>query len=205
MADVVFVTSVEKRELKALANGTMILATKLLQAGIDTEIVRFGQYSNTKESYPEFVEEVVSDLAARAPRCVSFYTLWPYYHIMLRMAAELKSRNPEIVIVFGGPQASATAQATLVAMQFVDYICTGEGENTVVPFFRAVLEADAEQLGKIPGLYHRLEGQVCRNTGEVVLCDLNTLPYWDERLYQDYIQDTEESFSSDSYYMPIDA
>lgn len=205
MVDVVFVNSTEKRELRSDVNGTLLLATKLLQADISAQIARFGEYKNYDKDYPAFLEEIVCDLIRRNARCVSFYTLWPHYHVMLRIAKELKARKPELFIVFGGPQSSATAKDTMEAMPFVDFICTGEGENTVVPFFRALLKQDRTALKEIPGLYYRLDGEVCCNEEEVPLCDLNTLPHWDDRLYMDFVQDSEKSLTSNTYFMPIDA
>lgn len=200
MTQVLFVTSSYTANLKDEVNGTLLLATQLLQAGFKTDVLRFGQDKNFNKDYLSFVESFTEEIVNRAPQCVSFYTLWPHYHIVLRLAREIKKASPETVIVLGGPQASATAQVTMEVMEQVDYICTSEGENTVVPFFEAVLFGKKEALCAIPGLYYREGDMVRHNDIPVPLCDLNTLPYWDDRL----LVSGEQDIGSDIYCMPID-
>jgi radical SAM superfamily enzyme YgiQ (UPF0313 family) len=49
--------------------------------------------------------------------------------ISLEIARSLKAANPEVVIVFGGPQVPAQAEAFLRTHAFVDLVCHGEGER----------------------------------------------------------------------------
>ena len=109
------------------------------QDGFTVKILRFGEFENWGKDYPRFIQEITARILEISPKCVSFYTLCNTYHISLRIAHEVRARKPDTHIVFGGPQATMTARDTLEAMDFVDYICTGEGENTVVPFFHALL------------------------------------------------------------------
>ena len=207
MLDVLFVNSTQKLALSYEVNGTMLLATKLLQAGFRTKVLRFCQIESYEVNYDTFIRDITEKILELSPKCVSFYTLWPYYHIMLRIAREVKERRSDIVVVLGGPQASATAHATLEAIDYVDYVCTGEGENTVVPFFTAVLREANVGLEAIPGLHYRENGVAVFNDNKVPLCDLNALPRWDERLYaEDYRQAGKPlGLNSDIEYMPIDA
>ena len=204
MLDVLFINATKEVALNQESNGTMLLATNLLKAGFTTDILRFGQIESYHKDYSRFIDDVVERIRSRNPRVVSFYTLWPYYHIMLRIAKELKSSNEKLVIVLGGPQASATADATMKAFPYVDYICTGEGENTVVPFFDAILR----QQGKIDdvcGLFYRRDGQILHNALDNPLCDLDSLPYWDDRLCAIHHADPNPGWDGAEYYMPIDA
>lgn len=205
MADILFISSVTKLSLSQESNGTLLLATKLLQADYDVQILRFGELKTSTKDYENFICEITSRILEIAPKCVSFYTLWPYYHVVLRIASEIKRADPSIIVILGGPQASATAEDTLRAMPFVDYICSGEGENTVVPFFDALLRNDGAGLSEIPGLYHRVDGKIVYNAFDIPLCDLNTLPHWDDRLLPDFLTEDRESMQSSYYYMPIDA
>ena len=201
--DVLFVNATEKLTLNQEVNGTLLLATKLLQAGISADVLRFGQISHYNQDYVAFLEEIVNRILAMEPRCVSFYSLWPDYHIMLRIARELKTRRPSLVTVLGGPQASATAAVTMVQMPFVDCICTDEGEMTVVPFFQAVLDGTAP--ADIPGVYYRNNGSLLHNEQLTALCDLNDLPHWDDRLLPANLQTADKTLTSGRYFMPIDA
>lgn len=204
MVDILFINAVTTLELNMEVNGTLLLATKLLQAGFKADILRFAEVGLEKD-YHSFINRFVDKVLEYEPKCVSFYTLWPHYHIMLRIARVLKERQPELITVFGGPNASATADATMKAADYVDYICTGEGENTVVPFFKTVLEENCENLSSVPGLYYRENGSIVHNDMEMPLCDLNTLPHWDDRLYLKHYQNLAPNVTAANYYMPIDA
>ncbi len=205
MVDVLFINSTDNLALKSEANGTMLLATLLLQSGIQAKILRFAQFEYFNKNYSAFIKGITEKIISISPKCISFCALWPYYHMMLRIAREVKTINPNIVVAFGGPQASFTAKATMEAMDYVDYICTGEGENTVVPFFRSVLNNDIKGIQSVPGLYYRSNDTVCFNSEEIPLCDLNALPYWDDHLWADDYSESKEELASKTYYMPIDA
>lgn len=203
--DILFINAQEKMSLQHEVNGQLLLGTLLLQAGFDVDILRFCQIDGFKDDYKRFVHNAVRTILQREPKAVSFYSLWPDYHIMLRIARELKAAREDIYVVFGGPQASATALETMKAMSFIDAICTGEGEMTAVPFFTALLRSNAQGLDVVPGLYYRENGQVMHHEHEHPLCDLNTLPRWDDRLYLHHYKDAAENWGSDSFFMPIDA
>lgn len=198
--DILFINATEELSMRKEVNGTLLLATKLLDAGFEVDILRFEQVEGFGGDYSSFIEKMTQAILARRPKCVSFYSLWPDYHIMLRLAKELKRIEPAIVTVFGGPQASCTAEVTLKTMDFVDYINTGEGENTVVPLFSGILRGEGD-LNVIPGLHYRKEGQLFHNNELVPLCDLNSLPYWDDRLLP--VEDPEV-LKDQYYFMPID-
>lgn len=205
MVDILFINATSTLTLEEEVNGTMILATKLLQAGFETKVLRFGQFESNGVDYSAFIADITNEILELSPKCISFYSLWPYYHVLLRIAREVRERNSDIVIVFGGPQASATAYETMKAMPFVDYICTGEGEDTVVPFFQALLGEEDADLNSVPGLYHRQNGQIVFNDILVPLSDLNNLPRWDERLYLEDYQKAGLEVDIGNRYMPIDA
>ena len=199
--DILFINSTTELSLRKECNGTLLLGTKLLEDGFDVGVLRFGELESYGSDYEAFILEITEKILARQPRCVSLYCLWPNFHVMLRIGREVKTRAPEILLVLGGPQTSGTAWETMEAMPFVDCISTGEGENLIVPLFRALLRGEGE-LNQIPGLYYRDQGKICHQDGQLPLCDLQTLPRWDERLLLP--QDARELTTS-YYFMPIDA
>jgi tRNA A37 methylthiotransferase MiaB len=72
--------------------------------------------------------------------------------LSLAIAAELKRRQPETLIVFGGPQVpelAAAAEAWLRKHVFVDVVCHGEGEAV----FTAMLDrARTRDFSDVPGI-----------------------------------------------------
>jgi radical SAM superfamily enzyme YgiQ (UPF0313 family) len=205
MVDVLFINATQEVALNQDANGTMLLATKLLQAGFSADILRFGQIEQRYQEYKVFLTATIERILGMEPKVVSFYTLWPHYHIMLRIAKELKARRNDLVIVLGGPQASATAFDTMNAAPWVDYICTGEGENTIVPFIESILNHNCQDIQSVLGLYYRKDGVVVHNDMNIPLCDLDTLPHWDDRLCAIYHENPNPGWDSPYYFMPIDA
>lgn len=205
MVDVLFINATQKVALNQESNGSMLLATKLLQAGFSADILRFCQIEHYHKDYNAFIATATDRILAMEPKVVSFYTLWPTYHIMLRLARELKAAKNDLIIVLGGPQASATADHTMVAAPWVDYICCGEGENTIIPFVQAILKDNNANPEHVLGLYYRKDGAVVHNELNTPLSDLNTLPYWDDRLCAIHREDPNPGWDEPEYYMPIDA
>lgn len=202
--DILFVNPTDEASLCSESNGTMILATKLLDAGYSVDILRFYQTTNYNKDYNSFIEEISSMIIEKNPKCVSFYTLWPFYHILLRIAKTVKEKSNNIIVIFGGPQASATAVPTIKNMPFIDYISTGEGENTIVPFFDSIIKNNAKDILDVAGVFCRKDGQVVSNNTLIPLCNLNETPYWNEKLYSG-IENYKYGKDNMRYYMPIDA
>lgn len=204
MLDILFVNSTEEAEIQQETNGTMILATKLLEADYQVDILRFCQIEDYKKDYTRFIDNAVKGILEKSPKICCFYTLWAYYHIMLRIATELKKVRGDIIVVFGGPQATITARDTLLAMDCVDYVCSGEGENTIVPFVERLLKDQKPDLFQIPGLYYRCEGEIVFN-GAAPLTQLDEVPYWDDRLFTQEEWENIHNGHSLRQYFPIDA
>lgn len=205
MAEILFVNSTLEHSLVMETNGTLLLGTLLLQEGFDVQILRLGDVEGYQKDYPTFIQRFTDRILELNPKCVSFYTLWTHFHIMLRVAKELKAARPDIIIVMGGPQVSSTAEEVITAMDFVDYVCIGEGENTVIPFFRALLRNNGEGLDQVPQLYYRKDGAVVCTGITAPPCDLEALPQWDDRLYLEECKDEAKSkLTSPTYYMNID-
>lgn len=205
MAEILFVNSTTEHSLVMETNGTLLLGTILLNDGFDVDVLRLGDVEGYQKDYSTFIRCFTDRILELNPRCVSFYTLWTHFHIMLRIAKELKAVRPEIIIVMAGPQVSSTAAEVMEAMTFVDYVCYGEGENTVIPFFRALLRNGGEGLEEVPQLYYRKNGKIVCAGITAPVCDLETLPQWDDRLYLDACGDESKKLrTSPTYYMNID-
>ena len=139
MSAVVFITPNIKGRFTDDVLGTLQLATILDQQGVDCEILPFFCIGETTQ-LDTFLDYTVAAIEERKPKVVSFYTRCDTYHIMLKMAQRIKACWPEIYIVMGGPQSDITAEETLRQIPYVDYICCGEGENTIYPFFSSLLQ-----------------------------------------------------------------
>lgn len=199
--DILFIDPNSKPGLNQEVNGTLILGSLLSSAGFDVDVLRFHEIEGYKEDYPKFIRNIVDKICVMNPSAISFYSLWPDYHITLRIASLVKERNSSIYVILGGPHPSVCARETLTFAPYIDCIASGEGECTVIPLFNSLLR-DQGHLDNIPGLYYRVGSDVRFNNIPNPVFDINLLPYWDEKLYFTRLPD--ETYASRSYFMPID-
>lgn len=158
--DIVFVTPSKKPDMRQESIGTLILAQKAYTYNFKVAIVRFWEASQT--NYNVFAEELCDRIFAHNPQIVSFYCRGNEYHILIDLAQRIKKIS-NITIVFGGPQAELVAEDTLNLFPCVDYICCGEGENTIVPLLHMILHNNKDDAKlTIPGLVYRNDNGTIR-------------------------------------------
>ncbi len=197
MYDVVFITPNMKGEIAEEVIGTLQLATILKQAGITCDILQFFRIGSLS-SFTGFLDSAMQMLEERAPKIVSFYTRCDSYHIDIRLAQCIKERWPEVYVVFGGPQSDITSTETVEQLACVDFVCCGEGETTVYPFFSSLLQGSPDLT--VPGLVYRKNGAVEKNPRPVLIQELDTLPLIDYSFFRFIKHDIR----SDRVYFPID-
>jgi radical SAM superfamily enzyme YgiQ (UPF0313 family) len=177
MYDVVFVVPSQKAELFEDFHGTLLLATILKRKGLAVQIHRFYEV-DTQQPFADFVHKTAEMILQKKPRIVSFYCRCDCYLANLLIAKELKQACPGLYIVFGGPQADASAEDTLKEIPWVDFCCCGEGETTVYPLFAALLNGTEYEY--VPGLVYRdATNQIIQNDIPPLTADLDQLPYID--------------------------
>ena len=194
MLDVLFITPTATTYVLKESLGPMLLSTILRQNGVNTEILSFARIGDPKK-YEDFFEKAVSAITEKNPRILSFYTRCDCYHIMLKIARRVKE-NIGCHIVFAGPQADITATETLEEIPWVDYICRGEGETTVYPFFSSLLKGEPDL--SVAGLVYRTENGITENPRPELIRDLDTLPIPDYSVFPGEIKvDPKACFSID--------
>lgn len=179
MSKVVFITPNLGGFAREEPVGTLLLATILRQAGIEADILQFHHFGDI-DDFDGFLDRAIGQILAKEPRIVSFYTRCDTYHISLKLAGRLKQAAKDVYIVFGGPQADLSCEDTLRQIPYVDYICCGEGETTVVPFFSSLLVGTPDLT--VRGLAYRGDGGIVQNPRPELIADLDTLPIIDYSL-----------------------
>lgn len=92
----------------------------------------------------------------------------------LALAQELKQARPEVLIVFGGPQAPDRAEQYLRDHPWIDLICHGEGEQVFLEVLEAFPDRDWD---KIPSLsWINQESHFCTTPRAVRIKDLDCIP-----------------------------
>ena len=178
MTDILFIVPPAENIYENPPIGTLLLATMLKNNGIAPQVLSMQKLSE-KDDFYAYVDNTVKAILEKKAKIVSFYTRCDVYHVMLKIAQQIKLQT-DTIIVFGGPQADIVARETMETFSYVDYICQGEGETTIVPFVSALLEGKPDL--SIAGLVYRQAGQIMQNPRPTLLSDLDALPEIDYTL-----------------------
>ena len=92
------------------------------------------------------------------------------------IARKVKYQNPEIKIIFGGPNASMMPQLILNNHQYVDFIVTRDGEDALLGIIEGL---DTE---KIPNLWFRKNNEPMFT--HLSYSDLRKMPIWNFKNYE---------------------
>ncbi len=93
----------------------------------------------------------------------------------LRILADYKKEQPDLVTLMGGPHVTFDAENILSLHPFVDCIVRGEGEITCTELLEA-LDGNTS-LGNIEGISYRSKGTVVHNRDRAFIQDINVLPF----------------------------
>lgn len=100
---------------------------------------------------------------------------------ILKISKWLKSTNPEVLILLGGPEVTGIGETLLAKHDFLDFIFLGEGESA----FRTFL--GTSDFSTVPGLVYRNDGSIYSNPEQpLASLDELSLPY-ENRDYRDYL------------------
>ncbi len=116
---------------------------------------------------PDAVLATEPDLVGLSCYCWSVDTL-------LDLARRIKTAQPEVMIVLGGPSAGPVAEELLAHRPEVSAVARGEGEGTFAELLRALVRGG--DLGSVPGLVTRGSGGEIREGPAPQPLDLATLP-----------------------------
>ena len=110
-------------------------------------------------------------ILALDPELVGFSTTTSAFHDADDMATAIKAARPEVRIIVGGVHVSAVGQPLLERFPSIDYLCLGEGEETISEL------AAGGAPGDIPGLAWRDGGEIRVNGPRAHIEDLDSLPF----------------------------
>ena len=118
----------------------------------------------------------MQDISLLNPDILAFSNFFWNYQENLNLAALAKSLNPEIFVVFGGPQTGdlESAARILKSASAVDAVLCGEADFTfpelIYRFFNGSLTTD------LPGLSLRIDNEIHQGPSEYFVKDLAGLP-----------------------------
>jgi ribosomal peptide maturation radical SAM protein 1 len=137
-----------------------------------------GPARRMRELAPEFVRATAAELLAGDPDVVGLTSTFMQNVPSLALAAELKRRRPDLVIVMGGGNCDGPMGRALHRnFRSLDYVVSGEGENSFLELLDA-LERGAEQvaLRQIGGLCWRDGGDSIANRAATDVLAMEAVP-----------------------------
>ena len=158
-----FAESLQSRELKAPPLGSLVAAALFRNAGSNVALVDLNHLyvQAALQGDSRTFRALAADHLVKAPAdLLGFSTICSSYHLTLLIARDVKARRSGTRILLGGPQATASARATLEACPWVDQVLCGEVEESLELFVQFGLSAPE----RVPGLaWRRRDGAVVCN------------------------------------------
>jgi len=154
--------------------GLLVLLSTLEQSGIKAAIYKPEIVIARDQDLPKVAEDMLS----QNPGSIGFSTWCDSFPIFLLLAKEIKKIDPEIPVIFGGPQASILAEDTLAKYPAIDFILKGEADFTLPKLMSRLLIGEEVGGESIPGLAYRdlsTKKVISASTGDIVR-DLDNLP-----------------------------
>lgn len=94
----------------------------------------------------------------------------------IKFSKRVRQLRPDCTIIWGGPHVSALPLESL-AVDYIDAVCTGRGELTVLELAKAIVNKSS--FSNVPAIFYKEEGKIRRNeVGPVPnLKDMPSMPY----------------------------
>ena len=123
-----------------------------------------------------FYENVVNELLLQDAQVYGFYVAIGTVHHVINLSRLIKAKQPDAVIILGGPHATAVHDEIITNFREIDFIIRGEGEETIVEVLKS-LENGLHRTSEIKGLTCRtLDGNLCVNVDRELIRNLDSIP-----------------------------
>lgn len=123
----------------------------------------------------QHVDDIVRDIFDKDYSVISFSCYIWNYEMTLKIAEDIKTIDPNITIIFGGPEVSYQSDEILKQHDFIDYVIFGEGELT----YKALCDYVFHGIGSpidLDGIAYR-DGQVLLNKSRALIENLDQVPF----------------------------
>lgn len=161
-----------------------ILLTTLNSKFIHTALSIRYLKSYCKEDFPSIdIEEytinqntdyIAREIYKKNADIVAFSTYIWNMRETLEITEILKTVNPDITIILGGPEVSYNAEDILKDNDHIDYIIYGEGEETLKQLLLNI--RDRKDIGSIQGIVYRNGKNIYTNPARALIENLDSIP-----------------------------
>jgi radical SAM superfamily enzyme YgiQ (UPF0313 family) len=143
------------------------------------------------------VEKYISEILKTKPEVVGFSVNAASHLASLKIASQIRGKNRDTKIVFGGPLFfEQRFIESILDEGIVDFIISGEGEDTLVNLVNALEEKT--DIADCPGLFFKNNGRLINTGNNRPIVNLDSLPFLDfsDLLLSDYDDSKHISFSA---------
>jgi radical SAM superfamily enzyme YgiQ (UPF0313 family) len=134
------------------------------------------------------LHELYDRVDSYSPDIIGLTCPTPVYYIVKQICNDLKEKDPEVVIILGGPHPTALPRDTMEDIK-TDFVVIGEGEET---FIELIDHFDNnKKLDKIKGIAFRNHSEIIVNNRRELIKDLDLLPF-----------PAKDLLPLDKYYLP---
>jgi anaerobic magnesium-protoporphyrin IX monomethyl ester cyclase len=148
--------------------GLAYLAAALIQAGVEVKILDYVVYPYRRDVLESVLKEFKPQVAGATAVSMTF-------DHARRVLSDLKTIDPDILTVMGGPHVTFCAQETLDTFADLDAVVIGEGEETLVDLSAAV-ECN-RNLDTVSGIAYRMGSKIMTTPKRNWIKDLDALPF----------------------------
>ena len=164
-----YVDGVEK-ELH-LPLGLLYLVRVLEDAGFGVD---FRDYQTADYDNP-FCDDSIVDFCRDPAPVIGLSCMANLLPFSILAAKALKERYPDRLMVLGGVGPKAVEAEVLERFPWIDAVAYGEGERSVIEL--AAAAKNGGDISRVPGLFVRRDGRVCRNDPPRRVVDLDTIGF----------------------------
>lgn len=155
--------------------GLCYLAAVLEKEGHQVKILERRLLSGVRKRTPKHLawvdEQTLRELAKFKPELVGITATTPLIMDAYAVASAIKSFDPAIKIIIGGPHPTAEPELCLQECPAIDVVCKGEGELTILDL------VNGKPWEEIEGIFYRQGNEIKATPARQVWQNLDELPY----------------------------
>lgn len=174
--------NVMKAKYKALAPplGLLYIAAVLLKNGFDVQFIDGDKEQST--------DVIFKKITVYHPDMIGITTSTMAFENAISIAEKAKKLLPDAFLFMGGQHATFYAEKILKNYKFIDAVCRGEGENTVLQLMEGMT------FSSINGLTYRKDSAIVSNPDRKLIDNLDELPFPARHLASCYKYSTDFCF-----------
>jgi len=124
------------------------------------------------------IEQEVNELLNTGAKFIGLSIHYRNVFFANRLASMIRERDPERVIIFGGPQVSADYRTNKLDELDADVLVVGEGEHTLLDFIKAnAYKHVKHELEPVSGAILHVDGHYTPYDFRPLIADLDTIPF----------------------------